>query len=194
MPRGISRNSLDGPQVDRRHGRQVGPLLIVRQGLELIVEEHGVPLLTRGVLERQRDEVAEAAPRQRVLAWEEPVVGVHAQLVAPGHGLGDQVTAHPPRAHGRNRLREEEPDVGAVPRTRSLHGGRKTNPPASRHEREHIVAPGALVEVDGEEPAGLVLQKRVHPHHLPALQVGKHRCIVHRNERLVRALAALHLG
>lgn len=149
MPRRFSRDSLDGPLVDRWYGRQVGPLFVTRQGLELIVEEHRVALLAGGVLERQRDEVAEAAPRQRILAWEEPVVGVHAQLVAPGHGLGDQVTAHPPRAHGRNRLREEEPDVGAVPRTRSLHGGRKTNPPASRNEREHIVVPGALVEVHG---------------------------------------------
>ena len=69
------------------------------------------------VLERQRDQVAESAAWHGVLVREEPVVRLHAELVAPGHRLGDQVAAHLAGDAGGDGRREEEPDVGAVART-----------------------------------------------------------------------------
>ena len=91
------------------------------------------PVLSGPVLKRQRDQVAEASSRHRVLAREQSVVGVHAQLVTPGHGLRDEIAAHPPGDHGRDRLQEEEPDMSAVPRATRLvsiscgNGGRKSD-------------------------------------------------------------------
>lgn len=51
----------------------------------------------------------------------------------------------------------------------------------------------ALVEVDRQEPAGLILKERVDAHHVAAGEVASHRGIVEWVERLIRALAALHL-
>ncbi len=193
LPRRLSRDFLDRLAVDPGHGRQVGPLLIARQGLELVVEEHGVPLLPGPALQGQCDQVAKAAPRHAVLAREQPIVGIHAELVSPRHRLGDQIAAHPSGDHGRDRLLEEEPNMGAVPRTRPLHRGGKTDLPARRDERQDVLRPSALVEVDRQEPAGFVIEERVHSHDLPALQVCEHRRIVDRNEGLVRAFPALDL-
>ena len=77
-------------------------------------------------------------------------------------------------------------------RDRSTADG-QPQPTARLDERAHVVDPRALVEVDREEPAGLVVEQRVDAHHVPALQVGEHGVVVERAERLVRAVAALHL-
>ena len=145
------------------------------------------------MLERQRDQVAEATPRHRVLTGEQAIVGIHAQLVTPRHGLGDEIAAHlasHARRHGR---REEEPDVGAVAGARFLHRGGQADAPARLDERAHVVRPGALVEVGREEPAGLVIEEWVHAHHVAAGQVPDDCGVVERDEGLVRALAALDL-
>ena len=51
--------------------------------------------------------------------------------------------------------------------------------------------PGALVEVDRQEPTGLVRKKRIDAHDVPALKMVENDLIVHWDEGLVRALAAL---
>ena len=169
------------------------PLLVVRVGIEILVEEHRIPPLPRLPLQRQGDQVAESALRQGVLAREEAVVGTHGELVAAGHGLGDEIAAHFPGSRGRNRLAEEEPGVGTVPRTRPFDGDREADVPARFLERPHVLGPRALVEVDRQEPAGPVLEERIDPHHVAPFQVRQHHRVVHGKERLVAALPTLHL-
>ena len=174
-------------------GGQGGPLLRVRVGVEVRVEEDRVPLLPWPVLERQRDEVPEAAARHRVLTREEPVVRVHAQLVTRRHRLRDHVAAHLAGGGRRHRLQEEEPHVRPVPRPRPLDQCGQAKPSRSFSERPHILLPCALVEVYGEEPAGLVREHRVDAHHMLAAQMPQHRSVIHGSERLVRAVPALYL-
>src|SRR5439155_9325105 len=72
-----------------------------------VIDEDGIAHLARAVLERERDEVAESAARKGVLVWEESIVRLHAQLVAAGHRLGDQIAAHL-AGRGRRDDRSEE--------------------------------------------------------------------------------------
>ena len=127
LARRLARDALDEVGGEPRHSGEVRPL--VRPRPERVVDEQRVALLARLVLERQGDEVAEAAARHGVLVREEPVVRLHAELVAPRHRLGDEVAAHPPRDVRGDRRREEEPDVRAVPGTRALH---RRGTPAAR--------------------------------------------------------------
>ena len=64
-PRRVARDPLDSGGIDPRDGGEKGPL--VRKGGEPVVDEDGVPLLPRTVLEREGDQVTEAA-RGRV-SW-----------------------------------------------------------------------------------------------------------------------------
>src|ERR1019366_14618 len=65
---------------------------------------------------------------------------------------------------------------------------------ARRLEARPVREPSrALVEIDRKEPARLVGEHRVDAHDVLALQVGAHSKVVHRPERLVGAVAALHL-
>ncbi len=127
-------------RVDRR---EVRPLLLVGKRYEVVVEKDGVALLPRAMLERQGDQVAEAAARHRVLAREQPVVGVHAELVPVGHRLGDEVAAHLARGRRRHGGCKEEPDVRAVARARTLDRDRQPQSPARLHERAYVVPPCA---------------------------------------------------
>jgi hypothetical protein len=62
---------------------------------------------------------------------------------------------------GRNGLFEERPDMRASPGARSFERGREIEVATSFKKRRGIVAPAGLVEIDGEEKAGLVLKQRV---------------------------------
>ena len=62
------------------------------------------------------------------------------------------------------------------------------------HEGARVLHPGALVEVDCQEPAGLVLEHGVDAHDVLAFEVCEHGGVVERAKRLLRAVAAFHLG
>ena len=108
------------------------------------------------------------------------------------HGLGEQVAGHLPCGDGGDGCREEEPGVSALPRPRALDGARHPSHPARLGEREHVVRPGALVEVGRHEPAGLVREERVDAHHVAPLEVVPDDLIRHCEERPIGTLAALH--
>lgn len=74
-------------------------------------------------LKRKRDQVAEAAPRQDVLAREETVIGIHDEGRGPRHGVRQE---HQPEAAGgrrRDGLVEEEPNMCALARAGALDRG-----------------------------------------------------------------------
>ena len=123
--------------------------MIVGIRVQLVVEEDGVTLLPRLVLERQCDKGPEPA-RHRVLARKEPVVGLHAELVKGRHRLGDHMAAHLARESCGDGFGEEEPHVGAIPGSRALDQRGQAEPPCGLRECTNVVLPRALVEIDGE--------------------------------------------
>ena len=160
-------------------------------GEHLVVEEDRVAGQTRIVLEGERNQVPESSAWHRVLTRKQPVVGIHAQLVTPRHGFRDDVTAHPPRGARRDGRAEEEPHVGAVPGARSLDCRVNADTSAGLAKGGDILCPGCLVEVDGQQPTGLVRQQGVHTDDVVAAEMIEDDLIVERQERLVRAFSAL---
>ena len=167
---------------------------MIRERLELLVDEEAVSLLAGLVLERQRDQVAEAAPGHRLLVWEETVVGLHAELVAAAHRLGDEVAAHPSRDARVYRRGEEEPRVCAVPRAGALDRDGYADGSAGFGKCGDVFLPRGLVEIGSEKPAALILEERVNAHHVSALQVVDDDLVAERDEGLVRTVAALASG
>ena len=112
---------------DLPDGGQERPLVGV--GLELLVQKDAVAGRSWLLLQRQGDQVAEAALGQRVLIREEPVIGAQPDLRAAFHRLGEKMRTQLPRQAGRDGLREEEPDVGAVAGARAFQSGGDVKPP-----------------------------------------------------------------
>ena len=123
---------------------------------EVVIHEDTVALVTRTALERQGDQVPEAALRHRVLVREEPVVGVQADVRPVLHRLREKVRAEPARQRRRNRVLEEEPRVSAAPGSRALERGGQAEAPTALKEGDRIGLPALLVEINGQEEARLV--------------------------------------
>lgn len=81
--------------------------------------------------------------------------------------------------------------MSAIPRARALHRRRQANLPARGDESENVLGPGALVEVHGQEPAGLIFEKWVDTHDMATLQVRKHGRIGDQLKGLIGTFAAL---
>ena len=184
-PDGLRCELLDASGRDPLDRREERPLIGVRR--ESLVEELRVARGASGVLERQRDEVAESPARHRVLVGEQPVVGAEREVMAPGHGLGKEEAAHPPGGDRRNRGGEEEPRVRTVAGARSLDGHGHAEVFAGLAEGRDVARPRVLVEVRREEPARLVGQERIHAHDVLPPQVGDHHAVFDTHERLVLA-------
>ena len=75
--------------------------------LELVVDEHAVAGLARPSLQRQGDQVAETSARHRVLAREQPVVGLEADLRPAVHGSRQQHRREPACLEGGDGIGEE---------------------------------------------------------------------------------------
>jgi hypothetical protein len=82
--------------------------------LPAVIDEDRVALGACLTLQGQRDQVAEATLRQRVLVREEPVIRAEAERWVGIHRLGQQVRTEPPGQRGRQGLLEEHPDMGAL--------------------------------------------------------------------------------
>ena len=181
---------LDEGRGKAGHTGEMAPLVGPR--VEAIVEEERVPLLHRLSLERQGDEVSEAPARHRVLVREEPVVGLHPDLVAATHGLGEKVGAHPPGHARGDGSREEKPHVGTFTGARPFHRRIRTGGTAGFDEGGGVLPPRGPVEVGRQESAGLVLEHRVDADDVAAVEVVQDDLVPHRKEFLVRALPTLH--
>src|SRR5271170_4729879 len=66
---------------------KVSPLVGVRR--KVAIDKHAVLFAAGYTLERQRDEVAESADRQRVLARKEPIVRTKTDIRQPLHSICD---------------------------------------------------------------------------------------------------------
>jgi hypothetical protein len=99
------RSRLGDADPSRRARRAPTPRLGVGVGTELGVEEDGVALLPRFVLQGQRDQVAEAAAGQRVLAREEAISTRPGGLCENGSKRGSTAGADPSSRPSPGRMR-----------------------------------------------------------------------------------------
>src|SRR5437867_10057134 len=112
-------------------------------------------------------------------------------MVTARHRLGDEVATHPACGCGGHGCGEEEPDVRTVPRSRTLDGRREPKGSRGLDEGSDVVSPRLRVEVGRQEPAPVVLEERIDPDHVATLEVIEEYLVAHRDERMIRALAAL---
>jgi hypothetical protein len=82
----------------------------------LVIEEDAVSLVAWSFLQRQRNQVPEAAVRHRVLIRKETVVRIQADVRPPFHRLRQNVRPESSGQRGWNGVLEEEPDVPTSPR------------------------------------------------------------------------------
>src|ERR1051326_5904351 len=141
------------------HARQKRPLVAIRQ--PLLVEEDAVPAIARMPLKRQRDQIAEASLRQRVLTRKESVIRVEADFRPALHRLREYERAELARERGRNGFFEEEPYMPAFARSGSLQRRRQIQPAACLHKCARVLAPAHLVEIDRQEKTRLVAKHRI---------------------------------
>ena len=164
---------------------QVAPLVGV--GLELLVEKLGVAVVACASLQRERDEVAEPARRQHVLAREQSVVGLDADGCAACHRACQDRETEPACVCCGYRVREEEPHVGAITGPRTLHGGLDAERLAHVGEQLRVRPPAVAVEIDRQQPARVVGEQRIEPDDLLATEMRKQLLDIERGERLALA-------
>ena len=199
---GLGDEGRDRGPIQAPNRRQEGPLVVERA--EIVVDEQAVALLAGAPLQRQGDQVAEAAGRHGVLAGEEPVVGGEADLRPALHRLGDQHGAKLPRlargdAARRRRSRRARPRPSGTARARPERPGRGTSrgrrarrAPSSRR-RSRRRESGRSRPAAGDKPRPRSPGTRCSwPHVILAAQMALDHLVRHWDEGLVRALATLH--
>jgi hypothetical protein len=105
-------------QISALDARHESPLIIARS--EWCINEYLIAFRPRFPLKGKGIEVSEATFGERILAWEEPIVGRYRKLVATNHRFGYQETPQISREAGGNGFGEEEPSVSAFARSRSF--------------------------------------------------------------------------
>ena len=169
-------------------------------GKPLLVEEDAVATFPRLFLQRQGDQIAETALGQRVLIGEEAVIRIQADIRPAFHRFGQDVRTEPACQRGRDGLLEEQPDVPAVAGARSLQSGRQVHAAARFQDGSCIFLPMRLVEIGGQEEAGLVLKHRIDAHDeiaavvISAREMPANHFVGDGKEAAMRAVGALDLG
>ena len=162
VPLGIANDFLDGGPIDLAEARQECPLIGIRQ--TPLIEEDAISEFPRLLLQRQGNQIAEAALGKRILIGEETIVGIQADIRTAFHGLGQDVRTESACQGRGNGLGEEQPNVPAVAAARSLQGGRQVHAAACLQDGSCIFLPMCLIEIGCQEEAGLVLKHGVHAH------------------------------
>src|SRR5262245_29952381 len=117
-----------------------------------------IAALARPSLQREHNEIAEAAARHRVLARKQPVVGLEADLRPAVHGPRQQHRCEAACLEGRDGVGKEQPDVTAVAGARALECGWNSELSTRGKECECVARPTLVVEVDSKKAAGVVEQ------------------------------------
>ena len=167
---------------------------MVAVGPEVVGEEQTVAGPARAALQGQRDQVAEPAGRQRVLAREEPVVRSEADVGVALHGFRQEMGAETARDRCRHRVVEDDPDMCAVARAGAFQGRRNPLRPAGCEKSRRVPPPGLPVEVGGEEPVGVVRADGIDADRVTTAQVPLDHFVRHGQEGLVGTGPALDLG
>ena len=110
-------------------------------GLESTAEKNAVvPVAAWQMLQRQRDEIAEAPFRHGVLTRKETVVRIEAELVTPFHCPGENGGSKFSCQAGGHRSFKENPDVSAATGTQPFSkGGGNVPVSAGLKECPHVI-------------------------------------------------------
>ena len=100
--------------------REELPLIGMR--IEVGVDEHAVARLARRKLQGECNQVPERSLRHRVLVGEKAIVGIETELVPALHGSCEEYASEFARGNCWQRAIEEDPDVTALPGTRTFQG------------------------------------------------------------------------
>ena len=150
-------------------------------GAHLFVEKHAVAQFAWGLLKRQRDKISEAAFGHGVLIREEPIVRIKAELVPALHRLCEQQRSQAACETRSDGPFEEDPNVRTVSGTRALNRRRYAEAAASFPKRSRILLPCLLIEIHGEEPAGLIEQQWIYTDGVFAGEMVVDRLVIQRD-------------
>jgi hypothetical protein len=180
------------------YSRQEGPWVWIRGKRR--VDEQAVAGSPRETLQRQGDQVSEAAGGHRILTWEEPIVGLESQIRKPFKRVRDQEGPQSPRQTRGQRLGEENPGMSAVSGARSFDRDRNVVAATGFGESPDIAAPFSFIEVGGEKPTAIVGEHGINAHdeRLPIgtdpARMSVDRGVVDAEEGLMGAGRAFDLG
>ena len=159
--RGVGRHS--------SNRRKELPLVGVR--VEVGVNEHTVARLARRKLQGERNQVPEPSLGHRVLVGEKAIVGIETELMPALHGSRENHASQFARGNRRQRTIKEDPNVAALPGTRTLQGSGHAQLLAGLKESLGVILPSLLVEVCREKPARFVGQEGIHANGFLAQEV-----------------------
>ena len=169
-------------------------------GREVFIKEDAVCAFPSTSLERERDEIAEAALGKGVLFGKEPVVGAEPDVGMPFHPLGEKERSQLPRDDGRDGIREKEPDVCPVSRSGPFEGEGQTVFPAGSGEGKGPVLPAVPVKVHSQKVAGLVEKHGIDAHDevlapcVPSAEMPVHRLVGDRQKATAGTIEAFDPG
>ena len=129
--------------------------------MQFRINENAAAVLARRLLQRQGDQVAEAALGHRVLIGKQAVVGLQLQLPGSRAGVADDGRAQATGIAGRHPASEKHPGVRPFAGARNLEGNGHAKFATRLHEGAGVLSPLGFVEIDGEEIAGVVLQQGI---------------------------------
>ena len=159
--RGVGRHS--------SNRRKELPLVGVRT--EVGVNEYAVVRLARRKLQGERNQVPEPSFGHRVLVGEKAIIGIETELMPALHGSREEHASEFARGNRRKRTFKEDPNVAALPGTRTFQGSGHVQLLACLKESQGVILPRFLVEVRREKPARFVRQERVHANGLLAQEM-----------------------
>src|SRR5579863_261675 len=129
--------------------------------MKMLIDEDAVAVFARPALKRQRDQIAEATGRHRILAREESIVRTKANVGTTIHRRSDEKRAEASGICRRNRFGEKNPGVSPITGARSFNGDTDAFCPRRITESSDILHPGSPVEIGSKEPTRLVRQHRI---------------------------------
>ena len=156
---------------------------MVGVGDESFINEDAVALPLRPTLEWSRNQVPETAFGDGRLGGQHAVEGVEIQRRLHSHGFRDKRAAEVARQFRIDRLGEEEPDMAAVARTRSLDMRLESALRCRLSERPDGVFPAVLVEIEDEQVRLRIVVEHVEPNDVAESFVSAFEV---RNQRGVR--------
>jgi len=131
-------------------------LPLVGVWVEVGVNEHAVARLAWHKLQGERNQVPDPSLGHGVLVWKKTIVGIEAKLMPAFHGSRENQASQFARGYRRQGTIKEDPNMAALPRTRTLQGSRHIQLMAGLKKSLSVIFPSLLVEVCREKPARLL--------------------------------------
>src|SRR5439155_25627743 len=111
------------------------------------INEHTVARLAWSKLQGERDQVPEPSLGHRVLVGKKAIVGIQTELMPAFHGSRENRASQFPRGNPWQSTIKEDPNMAALPGTRTLQGSGHIPLLAGLEKSLGVILPSLLVEV-----------------------------------------------